>query len=110
MIIIVDHRDIAIVGVWQSAVDYRGLFHEHAGEIEIVIDQPPDEQGETLIHELLHAVWSSRHMRPRLDEESAVTQLASGLATLLRFNPGLGDVLDNALNHGIPIVTSEDIA
>ena len=96
----VDHRSIRVEGILQADHDHRGMFNEPEGTIEVATDQPPAEQAETLIHELLHAIWSSRHMKARLTEESAVTQLASGLATVLRDNPLLPQLLLGALVNG----------
>lgn len=83
----------------------RGYFDATKQLIQIEVSQSPASQADTLIHEILHAIWSSRHMKPRLYEEQAVTQLASGLATVLRDNPDLPLWLEQALIENVPIVT-----
>ena len=100
----VDHRSITVTGVPSSELeDCRGIFYGETGEILIDQTIPAAEQAETLIHELLHAIWCSRHMKSRLGEEAAVSQLASGLATVIRDNPVLPMLLSNALISGMPL-------
>jgi hypothetical protein len=104
MFIKVDHRDILVKAVASSELDdCRGIFYGETGEILIDQTIPAAEQAETLIHELLHAIWCSRHMKSRLGEEAAVSQLASGLATVIRDNPVLPMLLSNALISGMPL-------
>ena len=100
----IDHRTIRVEGMPDDG-DARGLFHNREGVIQIEWGQPADEQAETLIHEILHAIWASRQIQEPIDEEGAVSQLASGLATVLRDNPRLAPALISAFKKGKPIVT-----
>lgn len=99
----VDHRTIAIVGIEHND-KHCGMFLDHQGEIHIDVTSSPEQQADTLIHEVLHAIWASRSMPDRIGEEEAVTRLASGLATVLRDNPDLPLWLEQALQEGVPIV------
>jgi hypothetical protein len=101
----VDHRSIRVEGV-SPKEDYVGLFDPTKGLIQVDRTLPPEEQAETLIHELLHAIWSSRHIKARVTEEEAVSQLASGLATILVDNPGLLGLLMSGL-QGLPLFEVE---
>ena len=49
----------------------------------------PIQTAETLLHELLHAVWSAWRVQDADDEERTVSSLALGLTALWIDNPGL---------------------
>lgn len=99
----VDHRNIRVEAMEHNA-KACGFFHDHEGLIQIDYTIAPEQQADTLIHEILHAIWASRSMPSRVSEEQAVTKLASGLATVLRDNPFLSLWLGEALAKGVPIV------
>ena len=42
---------------------------------------------EVLIHEMLHAIYYERDLRPESDEEHTVSNLAGGLTAILHQNP-----------------------
>lgn len=103
MIVKLDHRDIRIVGIPEHP-KHAGVFKDRECLIEIVDAQSSQQQAETLIHELLHAIWATRGLPNRMTEEACVSRLASGLATVIRDNPELWWRLDNALRRNIPIL------
>ena len=51
---------------------------------------------DTVIHELLHAIWWSFHLDDKLEEEPAVTNIATGWTQLLMDNPKLDSWLTRA--------------
>lgn len=103
MFLKLDYRNIRVEAFKKSMPLHVGSWHPREGVIRIDATQAADEQAETLIHEIIHAIWGARHLGAKVDEETAATQLASGLATMLRDNPGLPKILDNALNHQVGI-------
>lgn len=99
----IDHRTIRIEAMEHSDIAC-GYFLDHEGLIQIDHTIQPEQQADTLIHEVLHAIWRSRGLPDRATEEEAVNRLASGLATVLRDNPDLPLWLEQALHEGVPIV------
>ena len=78
-----------------------------AGEHKILIrcDLPPAEQAATLMHELIHAIYSTYALKGRrLGEEDVCCQLEGPLVAVFTDNPWLAGVLHQAVNHGVPIV------
>jgi hypothetical protein len=65
-------------------------------------DQIPEEYLETLLHEILHAVWRGRGLPNRVTEEKAVTRLAHGLTEILLENVKFADYLEYLVHvsHG----------
>lgn len=103
MFVKIDHRTIRVEAM--PANDKAcGYYLDGPGVIQIDHTIPPDQQADTLIHEILHAIWASRSLPARVSEETAVTRLASALATVLRDNPDLPMWLEQALIEGVPIV------
>lgn len=83
------------VGRKRYRVRYAPLAHDY-GRVtpfgaKIILDkcQTDAELADTLIHEVLHAIWASAALPSRVAEERAVTHLARGLAAVARDNPGL---------------------
>lgn len=59
-----------------------------------IADGLPDQlRTETLIHEILHSVYSTMHINDEDDEETTVTKMATGLAMVFRDNPKLKELL-----------------
>ena len=102
MIIKLDHRDIRVIGIPEHP-KHVGVFKDQECLIEIVDNQSSQQQAETLIHELLHAIWATRGLPNRITEEACVTRLASGVATVIRDNPGLLHRLELALKGELPL-------
>ena len=70
--------------------------------IHVLDGQHPVEEYDTLIHELLHAIWFIMSIDyGGLDEESVVRRLASGLTGVFLDNPELLAYLQSIKNHSI---------
>lgn len=70
----------------------------------IILSSILDRQqaAETLMHEILHAIWRVWEMpdTPRqISEEDAVGHLSNGLATVIADNPGLFAWIESNLTH-----------
>ena len=107
MIIRLDHRDVTISAMSREEHETEaadGLFYARPGIIRISRDVSPAEQARLALHELAHAVWDSRAMAARVDEETAVDGLSAGLAAVFRNNPEFLGVLHQALTNGVAIV------
>lgn len=50
-----------------------------------------------LIHEVIHAIWNDRNLKPRETEENIVLAFEVGLVSLFRDNPGLLDWIKKGL-------------
>jgi len=70
----------------------NGVYHSSPPKIIIHPDQPTREEMNSLIHELLHAVWDHFNL-PDENEEHCVTSLANGVTELLCRNPKLREYL-----------------
>lgn len=79
-----------------------GMYLPNAGAIWISDTQLPEVQAEKSIHEVIHAVWDAYGMAPTVNEETAATILAKGLAQVLRDNPAFVGAVMAALD-GAPI-------
>lgn len=69
------------------------------GVIRIDDPQPPLVVADTILHEILHAIWAERRLPNRTREERAVTALAQGLTTVFRDNPGLLTYIDKLVKE-----------
>lgn len=87
-----------------DGVAVRGYFDPNQETIQIARDQSPANQADTLLHEIIHAIWSVRSLPARLSEEQVALWLASGLASVFKANPELLVVLSLALNNDLPVV------
>lgn len=87
--------------------DNRGLYIPKTRSIALDHNEPPMEQADTLIHEIVHAIWDARGMGVRCTEESVANQLGTALAEAIRDNPLFLPTLQNAVHFGQPIVTKE---
>jgi hypothetical protein len=67
---------------------YFGMFHGAVEEISIVLSQPSKTRAaDTLMHELLHAIWYVSG--PNGEEEEMVSCLATALVGVFKDNPEL---------------------
>ena len=102
MLIKVDHRDITVRS--RRHKHRVGVFKDRECLIEISPAQTTQQQADTLIHEVFHAIWATRALPPMVEEEECVTRLASGWTTVIRDNPELLPMLWLALSHNLPIL------
>lgn len=103
MIIKLDHRNLQVeaLPIGEDKVD--GLFLNYERKIHVSPGLCPPEQASTLLHELLHAIWATRGLPPRLNEEEVCTALAPALATVIRDNPLLMRGIILALTEDMPL-------
>lgn len=70
--------------------------------IHILDGQHPIEEADTLIHELLHAIWFIMSIdHGAVDEEGVVRRLAAGLIGVFLDNPELLAYLQSIKNHSL---------
>lgn len=91
------------VGRKPYKVKHKFMPKEH-GEILfkkrlIHVDDPqhPLSEVDTLLHEILHAIWKNKGFKSRVREEIAVTKIAQGLTAVFRDNPGFLTHLEKLL-------------
>lgn len=81
----------------------QGYCDKRGGKIRVwASDIPGCEQADTLLHEVLHAIWFTQELPGKTDEEDAVTKLTHGLCQLIRDNPEFLEVIKAGLD-GTPI-------
>ncbi len=67
--------------------DCNGQVDLDALRIEIASGLHPDKEADTVLHEVLHALWDAYGLREKKDsEERIVTALAAGLLNVLKAN------------------------
>lgn len=64
-----------------------GLCHKHKHTIVFYEGYDEVQNRNTILHEVLHAVWYSLGMEEPASEEHVVTALSNGLMMVLRDNP-----------------------
>lgn len=76
---------------WRG-VDLMGNCDHRNLRLELDEDLHPRHVGNTLLHEILHAIWGVYRL-PVKDEERYVETLATTLVSLFRQNPRLYEVI-----------------
>lgn len=103
----IGHRDIDVSAMRDHdgpAHEMVGIFKRGHGIIEIDLQQKPQEQGETLLHEVLHALVYDRNLSMAEDvEERVVDTMAKALCALIRDNPTFFDVIRSSLIDKKPL-------
>ena len=67
----------------------HGQCNTQQGSIYVCTDDHPLTVLDTLLHEILHAIWHEYGLADREPEEHAVLMLATGLTQVLYDNPKL---------------------
>lgn len=81
------HRVAWVKGLHDgSGVEVYGLYHERPKLIEINDDQTHDDERETMLHEIMHALEAQMNASI---PEAKLRQLAVGLYAALKDNPKL---------------------
>ena len=76
-----------------------GMFSETKQQILMRDNYPSEQQeAETLLHELLHAIWAVFGCKPKDSEERIVSQMSIGMATVISDNPDLIEWLKEKLS------------
>ena len=74
----------------ESSLSHKlGWFRPAFAEISIVVDFPCDQVLDTLLHELLHAIYYFCDIKDDDEEERTVTMMAGALQALFLQNPEL---------------------
>jgi hypothetical protein len=77
-----------------------GLCDNQKMTITILDDQHPTEELDTLIHELLHAIWYQMSMgEHNPEEEVIVRKTAGGLTQVILDNKQFGTFIDAIYSH-----------
>lgn len=85
------YEDDSILGTENLGRTYSNLC-----VIGVKVDQHPVEEADTLIHEILHAIWYCMSISEGgADEEAVVRRMASGLLQVFMDNPDLLAYLTN---------------
>ncbi len=78
---------------WESseaaAQGKYGMFSPHQLKIQVDTSIDPQIVAETLLHEVLHAIFWANIIDTTLDEEPVVEKTSLGLFQVLRDNPNL---------------------
>lgn len=103
----VGYGDCQVVGLETVVVNDQtsaGSWAASTRTIEIATREHIADQAVTLVHEILHAIWSSYELPEALgDEEAIITALSGPLASVIRDNPSVISRIAATLNFGNPI-------
>jgi len=74
--------------------NYKGFFYPDIAEIALNLKSFKTNQSmlNTLLHEILHAVWKNKGLETEDDEEACVLLIANGLIEVFKRNPELVQV------------------
>jgi Zn-dependent peptidase ImmA (M78 family) len=112
--VLIGYRDVKITGeTTQMSSKGQGEYFADKNEIVVNLTQDSQELPNTVLHEILHAVW---HIN-RLDEvvkscnadnveELMVSNLANSITALFRLNPHFANWFHNemtAQRMGVPV-------
>lgn len=92
-------RDFDVVRIDRMERDLFGECDVNRSVIRICTDFEPVRTANTLIHETLHAAWSSARLGDKEAEEKVVTHLADQLTQIWRDNPLLVEFINESLGH-----------
>lgn len=82
---LISYEDVSLLGT-----DSLGRCHHGMCRIAIQNGQHPVEEADTVLHEILHAVWYCMSVAEGgADEEAVVRRLASGMLAVFMDNPHL---------------------
>jgi hypothetical protein len=107
----IGYRDYVVskIPLLETATDNRiGQCNHASGQIRVATEDssgqhPGDEVADTLIHEVLHALWRGYGLSgDREEEEHCVTMLAHGIIALMRNNPAFFPTLESMIGGTIP--------
>lgn len=79
--------------------NYGTTYHQHH-RVEILDNQPPLEEADTLVHELMHILWYHMGLCADLEddlEERVVRSMATALTNAMAENPMLLEYLKASL-------------
>ena len=83
---------VSLMDHWESTDKQAfGRCDNNGGRIELDAHMDAPKAANTLLHELMHAVWYVWGMDRKVEEEPAVTIMSNGLTTIMRDNPAFGE-------------------
>jgi len=88
-----DFKIERIKGKTMSANEVFGLCNKDKQIIYIDSSATPAVQRDTLLHEILHAIWWTGYLEDDDKEERVISTLATGLMNVYRDNPWLMEEL-----------------
>lgn len=86
-----------------DAEDNLGMFYASPFIIRIAAGRPPHETAQTLMHEVLHAMWTAGGMPDDVDEEITCAGLEAPLVSFIHDNPVLLQMIAGGFD-GIPLL------
>ena len=75
-----------------------GFFSSTSGEISICTDYPDDQNVDSLLHEIGHAIWWAYNIEESDPEERVVRTQATAWTQVFRDNPQLLPWIQRTLN------------
>ena len=93
-----------------TSSDHGACVYNHQA-IFLSENQHAERAGDTLLHEVLHAIWdvAGFDTMPDLHEESIVRGMATWLSAILKDNPALAEFILKPNEHWIPDYEEEAI-
>jgi hypothetical protein len=86
----IDHLKYTFKAVAKGSLDDSyGQMDSVSQLIQVETGHGAARTREVVLHEILHALWSSRNLGEQADEEAVVTGLARGLTSVMADNPRL---------------------
>ncbi len=86
-----------------------GRCDKDRGLILYSSDFPPEQVVDSLLHEMLHAIWYCYLFEVEVEEEQAVTMLAHGLTQVMRDNPFFFEELQELVKDEVDEDTREKL-
>lgn len=68
---------------WRIHTDSFGQFLSSVLEIHVCTGVPVSHIKDTLLHEVLHAIWFLSYLPDKAEEEEAVTRISTGLFAVM---------------------------
>ena len=94
----IGYKDYKLLEQEECVMNYHGCTDSVKDFIIVNKSTSLDEQLDTFIHEILHAIYYTYHILPEDDEERTVAMLAHGLTAAFKDNKGLLNKLQTMLN------------
>ena len=81
-------------GTWSGDTMSRGQVNTNVLAIKLDKNMPKSRKGETLVHEIIHAIYHEYGLEDTDKEERIVSVLSTGLYQVLVDNPKLKKIFD----------------
>jgi hypothetical protein len=89
------HYDFLIqqMGAVMESAEVHGMCDKSGQVIYIDTGATNAIQKDTLLHEIMHAIWWTAYLEDEDKEERVVSSLSTGLLQVLRDNPWVGEAI-----------------